>query len=171
MTIKKIYIFLLLISMVLTVLVTVYGFSSFFNFNETDVKQDLPLDAKVAFEKMHASIENAKRVLVAEQNQLLYVDSENRYHEYVFEYGMIWHNEYPVVQNVAHFNFEYRDQYGYHLVSTRNHSTLFAINYTIRFNNDQNNYTLNHRMDVSHLLYARSTKHAASLAFMTTMVH
>ncbi len=121
-------------------------------------------ETKHLLSEMNVQLESASQILVAKSDQLLFLDQNRQLQEYCFEYNALWYNDYPLIKNVAAFNFEYRDATGYQLTSTHQASDLHSIGYTLRIDETKQAIIACHSVNIDQVIHTNIYQKPAVLA-------
>jgi len=93
---------------------------------------NLSNDVLSALDCMQNNLETAQSIIVANSNQIQYIDQNGQIQNYQFYYDTVWDNDCPLISRVQDFRFEYRCANGYLITHVaKNLKHVETIGYTI----------------------------------------
>lgn len=120
--------------------------------------------------EMNQHLETARKIMIARNDQLLFVDDNNVLQEYCFEYGALWHNDYPLIKNLDSFSFEFRDVVGNRMNVTHQISELKSIGYTLGFQSNHKPCATYYQVPVKQIISTVAYHETSSIASMVTLL-
>lgn len=119
----------------------------------------IPKEIVLILADMVADIQNARAIVEADADHIVIISSQGLPKTYAFDYGSLWKNHMPIVNNVNGFHFEYRDEKGNYLTRTmRCMDQLRAVGFTMRFHFNERTILANSKFSVKSLSIARNAK-------------
>lgn len=127
---------------------------------------DAPQKVQHVLECMSNTIENASEIISAQSNKLIFIDSDGNVKEYSYMYNTLWNNDYPVIANIGHFYFEYRDGMGNLLTRSRGRlGTIQKVGYSIRLRANEKQILAYSSIEISPITMVRQPENSALLVY------
>jgi hypothetical protein len=125
-----------------------------------------PQKVQHVLERLNNTIKEAKEIISAQSDKLIFIDRDGDIKEYSYIYNTLWNNDYPAIANIGHFYFEYRDGMGSLLTRSRGRLNIIQrVGYSIRLKVNEKQILAYSSIEVSPITMVRQPENCALLVY------